>query len=51
MNNYEKIKSMSVDEMAEFLKQHCALLVAKKAGSDYVNEDLVKQWLLAEVEE
>ena len=50
MNNYERIKNMSLDEMAEFLKQHCALLVAKKAGSDFVNEDLIKQWLEKECE-
>ena len=51
MNNFQRIKAMDIDEMAEFLKQNCALLVAKKAGSDYVDEDLVKQWLESEVRE
>ena len=50
ITNYERIKQMSIDELAEFLKQHCALLVAKKAGSDFVNEDLIKQWLEMECE-
>ena len=45
MNNYEKIKSMSVDEMAEFLKN--------EQEAFYFDVDIndVKQWLLAEVEE
>ena len=51
ITNYERIKNMSLDELAEFLKQHCALLVAKKAGSDFVDKDLIKQWLRKECEE
>ena len=63
MNNYEKIKQMSVDEMAEwFLKnleplkcEFCKEWSAK--SGDYVYclhddcEDGIKQYLLQEVEE
>ena len=48
MNNYEKIQSMSVDEMAEWLvNYYCALCPRITWNS----KELKKQWLLAEVEE
>ena len=52
MNNYEKIKSMSVDEMAKWLWEitNCE---ACKAESDYCFQrciETLKQWLLAESE-
>lgn len=40
MNNFEKIKQMSVDEMAEFL----AFMADK-------NKKIIEQYLLQEVEE
>lgn len=65
MNNYEKIKSMSVDEMAEFSSvfQRCSFCALAKRNSlceTLVNfedcrkttcKDGIKQWLLAETTE
>ena len=50
MNNYERIKSMSVDEMAEFIKsERC---VTECFGMECSKcKEMLKQWLLAEVEE
>ena len=62
MNNFEKIKQMSVDEMAEFIA-NLTLTSAEKAigasrnDSEQINElinellKMVKQYLLQEVEE
>lgn len=51
MNNFEKIKAMDIDEMAEFLGERSSMFVVKKCASDWVNEDLIKQWLESEVRE
>ena len=49
MNNYEKIKSMSVDEMAEFIKsERCSSECFGIECSEC--EEMLKQWLLAECE-
>ena len=47
MNNFQKIKSMSVDEMAEWFECN-DLDVIELVCSD---SETIKQWLLAEVEE
>lgn len=56
MNNFEKIKQMTVDEMAEFMTKN-----VHKVGKFYMQDlpsldvlvfvDSFKQWLLQEVEE
>ena len=50
--NYEKIKSMSVDEMAELLSEKLVKLHIKKDVIWDKNnpEYCIKQWLLAESE-
>lgn len=55
MNNYEKIKQMKVDEMANFLSNRaaCGFCIYE---FDECNEAIrcvegIKQWLLQEVEE
>ena len=55
MNNYKKIKQMTVDEMAEFLSNRaaCGFCIYE---FDECNEAIgcvegIKQWLLQEVEE
>lgn len=51
MNNYEKIKSMSVDDMAEFIQNEvCRYCEYTCKGFDKCIIEY-KQWLLAEVEE
>ena len=58
MNNYEKIKSMSVDEMAEFLSKLEYYEIGKNCPDNTSNDDClapfctygIKQWLLAESE-
>lgn len=57
MNNYEKIKNMSVDEMAEFYYDYfeCALCPCEwtSENEDCADDcyDAIKQWLLKECEE
>ena len=59
MNNFNKIKSMSVDEMAEFIYRlkDCEDVDCDKCMRNSLcaigihDKDDVKQWLLAEVEE
>ena len=46
MNNYEKIKSMSIDEMAEWFETN-DLDMIELVCSD---SESIKQWLLAECE-
>ena len=50
MTNYDRIKSMSVEEMAEFIND-ITKVVAVKLGKDYVINDkkFIQQWLLLEV--
>lgn len=58
MNNYEKIKNMSIDEMAEFLRnQGCDNSCVYYAEYDRIYENLecngkctdgIKQWLQEE---
>ena len=58
MNNYEKIKSMSVDEMAEYLSNLEYYEIGKNCPDNTSNDDClapfcaygIKQWLLAESE-
>lgn len=54
MNNYDRIKSMSVEEMASFI---CGIydgydekFICGDIVDDY-DEDKIKQWLLQEVSE
>ena len=60
MNNYEKIKSISVDEMAEFFIKHklsCRSVIRHNTEPCSMPTEICtpkecfKQWLLAEVEE
>ena len=67
MNNFEKIKAMGVDEMAEFIEQGFYCCEGRdcenncmwysfcnfKTGNDYTTEDVegIKQWLELEVME
>ena len=52
MTNYERIKAMSVEEMAEFICTTSTNLAVKLDG-EYVTNDvyLIKQWLEQEAEE
>ena len=58
MNNYEKIKNMTLDEMAEFIKcQDCYYCEARdicncwRLGEPYENcTKYARQWLQQEVE-
>ena len=47
MNNYEKIKSMSIDELAEYIRSECLTSCIKGVVLD---KESIKQWLLAECE-
>ena len=51
MTNYEKIKSMSVDEMAEFLESTNNQM-AIKVGDEYIVRDkkYIRVWLESEAE-
>ena len=58
MNNYEKIKQMTIEEMAEHflnIRNTCITCVAflETCNGDSENDciDNIKQWLLQEVEE
>ena len=53
MNNYEKIKQMSVDEMAKQLLSYmdCDFCPAKSKLCLFRCHKNIKQWLLQEVEE
>ena len=49
MNNYEKIKSMSIDEMAELMSDDCEYYCnAKNCSGACING--IKQWLESEGE-
>ena len=64
MNNYEKIKNMTLDEMAEFIfntyfpcssKRHCvncSMIIQDfcELTNDYKNKAEMKQWLQQESE-
>lgn len=50
--NYDRIKSMSVEEMAKFLTAKLGSAYDDGYGNwnaDYINEEFQKQWLLQEV--
>lgn len=49
MTNFEKIKNMSIDEMAQIVR--CPGTDAKCMGSSISCIDCCKQWLESEVEE
>ena len=56
MNNYDRIKSMSVEEMAEYLSDHwsCIGCAFEKVCDDNLYRYIschknIKQWLLQEV--
>lgn len=56
MNNYEKIKSMTIDKMAEFLQDRSPCDICVCDFDDYKCmaigcKDGIKQWLESEVEE
>lgn len=48
MNNYEKIKNMSIDEMALYLISYELYQILKNKPLKYKN---IKQWLESESEE
>ena len=50
MNNYDRIKSMSVEDLTKFISD-ITKVVAVKLGNDYVVNDkqFIQQWLLQEV--
>ena len=58
MNNYEKIKSMSVDEIADFLSELENYEIGRSCPDNTGEDDClapfcaygIKQWLLAESE-
>ena len=57
MNNFEKIKTMTVDEMSEFLSNVVTCEICPVSVSGFCSEDTTyqecpekfKQWLLSEV--
>lgn len=52
MTNFEKIKAMTLEEIAEFLKKSSNNLCLKLNGEYIVNEIIsIKEWLEQEVEE
>lgn len=51
MNNFEKIKAMNIDEMAEFLKINASKLLVIYKVAEFTNQDGIKQWLESEVRE
>ena len=48
MNNFEKIKAMDIDEMAEYIRSECLTACIKGVVLD---ENSIKQWLESEVRE
>ena len=51
MTNYERIKNMSVEELAEFLNSSQSNLAIKLCGEWIVRSfEYIKQWLESEVE-
>ena len=52
MTNYDRIKSMSVEDLTELING-ITKVVAVKLGKDYVVNDkqFIQQWLLQEVSE
>jgi len=50
-NNYNKIKNMTLDEMAEWLWLNAGTLYIIKTVSDFKKQDGFKDWLLSEIEE
>ena len=62
MNNFEKIKAMTLSEMAEFIttcaRYHCIPLYLSKCGANQFDEEnflhakeYVMKWLQAEIED
>ena len=52
MTNYDRIKSMSVENLTEFINNISTSLAVKMNGEYVVREkDSIKQWLLQEVSE
>lgn len=59
MNNYEKIKSMSIEEMAEYFAygrkpKACGFCIAGNGGNCLIQvscHSAIQQWLQAESEE
>lgn len=54
MTNYEKIKAMSVEEMAKaigFTRAVCITLTMEQCDMHDKCEDCTKEWLLQEAEE
>ena len=50
MNNYEKIKAMTLDEMAEFLKSEEEMYDSDRLPMSGVDILDIKQWLESESE-
>lgn len=52
MNNYNRIKTMSVEDLTEFIN-NITKVVAVKLEEDYIVNDkqFIQQWLLQEVSE
>lgn len=57
MNNYEKIKQMTVDEMANFLRNDimyflpCKGICKAQSNCQFACLIMMREWLLQEVEE
>ena len=55
MNNYEKIKAMSIDEMAEFISSSCQMTMGFSCDDSLCGDihclKHINQWLEAESEE
>ena len=51
MNNYEKIKNMTLNEMAEFLKSEEEMYDSDRLPISGVDISSIKEWLQQEVSE
>lgn len=50
MNNFEKIKAMTLEQTAEFIKATCGNFLNLRTQGNINNEDYIKQWLQQESE-
>lgn len=56
MNNFEKIKAMSIDEIGKFLSKNAAKILVLSKSSEFVDKVqsssyiLVREWLESEEE-
>ena len=45
MKNIDYIKSLDVEDMAEFLEVNASTFLVMKVNSDWIGNDCLKQWL------